>query len=78
MPAVPQVTQRASLLGIGEMEKTSRKGSRYSDGNVPNVNRNNDDDVYVNRYGVRNQNPNLRARREVSHIIRSYCADFVL
>ena len=42
------------------------KSSRYSDGNVPNVNRNDDGNVNVNRYNPQNRNPNLRARLEVS------------
>jgi hypothetical protein len=40
-------------------------GSRYSDGNVPNLNWN-DDGVNVNWYSLDNANDNLRARREVS------------
>ena len=48
------------------MDRNRQKGSRYADGNVPNVNRNDDGNVNVNRYDVRNSNPNLRVRREVS------------
>jgi hypothetical protein len=40
-------------------------GSRNSDGNVPNLNWN-DDGVNVNWYNLDNANDNLRARREVS------------
>ncbi len=46
--------------------------SRYADGFVPKVNRNNDGDVNINRYDPSNRNPNLRARREVSRIKRSH------
>lgn len=48
------------------MDEERQKGSRYSDGNVPNVNRNDDGDVNVNRYDPQNSNPGLRVRREVS------------
>lgn len=44
--------------------------SRYADGNVPNVNRNNDGNVNVNRYEPLNRNDNLRARREISRKLR--------
>ncbi|MCX6766489.1 MAG: hypothetical protein NT170_01765 [Candidatus Moranbacteria bacterium] len=40
-------------------------GSRYSDGNVPNVNWN-DDKLNVNWYNTGNANDNLRSREEVS------------
>ena len=44
-------------------------GSRYSDGNVPNVNWNRDNrKVYVNWYNVDNANDNLRTRAEVSSL----------
>ena len=38
--------------------------SRYADGNVPKVNRNDDGNVNVNRYNPSNHNPNLRARQK--------------
>ena len=47
------------------MEADKISGSRYSNGNVPNVNFNNDK-VSVNYYNPDNYNENLRARAEVS------------
>lgn len=44
-------------------------GSRNSDGNVPNVNWNSDNDkLQVNWYNPDNANDNLRGRSEVSKI----------
>jgi hypothetical protein len=47
------------------MKPGKETGSRYSDGNVPNVNWN-DDKMNVNRYNPGNANDNLRSREEVS------------
>ena len=49
------------------MKSDKTSGSRYSDGNVPNVNYNpNTGKVNVNNYHPDNANPNLRSRQEVS------------
>ena len=49
------------------MKPDKNSGSRYSDGNVPNVNFNpNTGKVNVNWYNPGNANPNLRSRQEVS------------
>jgi hypothetical protein len=43
-----------------------KSGSRYSDGNVPNVNWNaSNQTVNVNWYNVNDHNPNLAVRSEV-------------
>ena len=47
------------------MKSGNETGSRYSDGNVPNVNWN-DDKLNVNWYNTGNANDNLRSREEVS------------
>lgn len=49
------------------MKSGKVSGSRYSDGNVPNVNWNSyNGKLNVNRYSPGNANSNLRARSEVS------------
>ena len=49
---------------IGETDKVRQlTGSRYSDGNVPNVNWN-DDKMNVNWYNPDNADDNLRARQK--------------
>ncbi len=45
--------------------QTKKTGSRYSNGNVPNVNWN-DDKLNVNWYNPDNANDDLRSREEVS------------
>jgi len=47
------------------MKLDKQTGSRYSDGNVPGVNWN-DDKMKVNWYGTGNCSGDLRAREEVS------------
>ncbi len=48
--------------------KLSKRGSRNSDGNVPNINWNSySDKLNVNNYNPDNFNDNIRARVEVSH-----------
>ena len=47
------------------MKSDNATGSRNQDGNVPNVNWN-DDKLNVNWYNTQNMNDNLRARAEVS------------
>lgn len=53
---------------IGDLDGARQLlGSRYSDGNVPNVDWNRDNrKVYVNWYNPQNRNANLRCRVEVS------------
>lgn len=58
------------------MELDDISGSRYSDGNVPNVNWN-DDKFQVNCNNSDNANDNLRARLEVSGR-ESPISDFLL
>lgn len=51
---------------VGDVDEIRQNaGSRYSDGNIPNVNRN-DDKMNVNWYNPDNANDNLRSREEVS------------
>ena len=52
-------------LSVKRMKPGKETGSRYSDGNVPNVNWN-DDKLNVNWYDHGNANDNLRSREEVS------------
>ena len=47
------------------MKSDKISGSRNADGNVPNVNWN-DDKLKVNNYNPDNSNDNLRSREEVS------------
>ena len=54
--------QRLSVKRMGSGKIT---GSRYADGDVPNVNWNNGK-MKVNRYNPDNANDNLRLREEVS------------
>jgi len=50
---------------VKQVESDKVSGSRYSDGNVPNVNWNSDNDKFnVNYYHPDNANPNLRAREK--------------
>gem|GEM_PF-7031891 len=53
---------------IGAMDESRQKtGSRYADGNVPNVNWNpNDRKMNVNWYNPDNANDNLRSRQKFS------------
>lgn len=54
-------------LSVKRMKPDKLTGSRYSDGNVPNVNWDeNYGKLHVNRYNPDNANDNLRARVEVS------------
>ncbi len=61
-------TQKPWQQGIGDMDEFSQKGgSRNSDGNVPNVNWNLDNQkVNVNWYNVDNSNAANGLRSEVS------------
>lgn len=51
-------------LSVNQMESDKETGSRYSDGNVPNVNWNDNDEMNVNRYNPDNRNDNLRSREK--------------
>ena len=51
---------------VGDLDEIRQNaGSCYSDGNIPNVNWN-DDKMNVNWYNAGNSNDNLRPREEVS------------
>ena len=52
-------------LPVKQMKSDNATGSRNVNGNVPNVNWN-DDKLNVNWYDPQNANDNLRARAEVS------------
>jgi len=51
-------------LSVTSDEFWQKTGSRYLDGNVPNVNLNSDGDVNVNRNDPDNRNENLRSRQK--------------
>jgi hypothetical protein len=54
-------------LSVIMMKSSNATGSRYQNGNVPNVNWNSDNGkLNVNAYNPQNANDNLRARAEVS------------
>lgn len=66
VPEKIRLTQAILRKIAGAMDENRQiTGSRYSDGNVPNVNWN-DGKMNVNWYNPGNANDNLRARSEVS------------
>ena len=59
-----RLTQATLKKVAGENDENGQySGSRYDDGNVPNVNWN-DDKMNVNRYNPDNSNDNLRSRQK--------------
>jgi hypothetical protein len=56
-------------VNMGEISQKGT-GSRYSDGNVPNVNWNDDSKMNVNWYNPDNRNDNLRSRQKFQKEIR--------
>ena len=71
-------TQIALHKAVGDIDEIGQtSGSRNSDGNVPNVNWN-DDKLNVNWYNVDNANDNLRAREVASSKKSRLARDFIV